>query len=236
MSGGMLVLTGGLLGLAHVHVASAYDVIWPFEVMLGLGMGLVLPAVSAAGMAAADPNQSGIASGVINASRQVGGALGIAVMGSIAAALARSDWDHHLSQLPPATRTTATRLTALVVGGQGKLIAAVAGHQTQAAALDSFVHGLHGALLASAALTLIGSAVALIGLRQRRPDIPMLTRAAPGQETCHERASRMNDNTTTPPGLIPLRTRIAPQQTSAACLREAAFAQRTASKAGLLDR
>jgi EmrB/QacA subfamily drug resistance transporter len=172
MSGGMIVLSAGLLGLAQVHVASAYAAIWPFEVMLGLGIGLVLPAVSAAAMAAADRNQSGIASGVINASRQVGGALGIAVMGSIAAALARNGWDHRLSQLPLTTHATATRLTALVVDGQGKLIAALAGHEAQAAAFDSFVHGLHGALLTSSALTLIGSVVAVIGLRQQKPDSP----------------------------------------------------------------
>jgi len=173
-SGGMLALSGGLLGLAQVHVGSAYSVIWPFEGLLGLGMGLVLPAVSAAGMAAADRNESGIASGVINASRQVGGALGIAVMGSIAATLARNGWDQKLAQLPPATHATATRLSALVVGGQGRLIAALAGHTAGTDALGAFVTGLHGALLTSSALTLIGSAVALTGLRQprSRPTVP----------------------------------------------------------------
>jgi len=188
MSGGMLVLTGGLLGLAQVHVASAYDVIWPFEVMLGFGLGLVLPAVSAASMASADRDQSGIASGVINASRQVGGALGIAAMGSIAAALARSDWSHQLTQLPATSHTTLTRLTPFVVGGQGKLIAELAGQQARAAALESFVHGLDGALLTSAALTLIGSAVAFTGLRRQRPRRPILTSAAPRQETSRDNA------------------------------------------------
>jgi MFS transporter, DHA2 family, methylenomycin A resistance protein len=39
-----------------------------------------MPAVSAAGTAAVDADESGIASGVINASRQAGGAFGIAVL------------------------------------------------------------------------------------------------------------------------------------------------------------
>jgi EmrB/QacA subfamily drug resistance transporter len=179
MSVGMLILTAGLVGLARVPVASAYDRIWPFEVMLGLGMGLVLPAVSAAGMAAVERHQAGVASGVINASRQVGGALGIAAMGSIAATLARSDWNRQLAHLPPASHAALARLTTLVVGGQGNVIQALAGRQARSAALDSFVHGLHGALLASATLTLIGAAIALAGLRRRRPDIAEMPAAAP---------------------------------------------------------
>ena len=71
MSAGMLFASAGLFGLAQIQVASSYDAVWPFMVLLGLGVGLVLPAVSAAGMASVGPDQSGIASGVINASRQV---------------------------------------------------------------------------------------------------------------------------------------------------------------------
>jgi EmrB/QacA subfamily drug resistance transporter len=171
MSLGMLLLSGGLLGLAQVHVASPYDLIWPFLVLLGLGMGLAIPAVSATGMAAVDGDQSGIASGVINSARRVGGALGIAVLGSIAATLARTDWHRQLSLLPPATQAKATHLTRLVLDGQGKVIGGLAGRPAQEAALESFVHGLRGALLASSALTLIASAVALVGLRRRQPSV-----------------------------------------------------------------
>jgi hypothetical protein len=46
-----------------VQVASSYNAIWPFEALLGIGMWLTLPAVSAAGMAAVDADHSGIASG-----------------------------------------------------------------------------------------------------------------------------------------------------------------------------
>ncbi len=167
MSGGMLLLSAGLFGLSQIHVTTSYNAIWPFQVLLGLGMGLVMPAVAAAGMAAVDPEQSGIASGVINASRQVGGALGIAVLGSIAATITRSDWQQQLSQLPPATHAKAAHLTALVVGGQGRPIAAAAGRPAELAALASFVDGTRGALLTSSALALIASAVAFAGLRRR---------------------------------------------------------------------
>jgi Na+/melibiose symporter-like transporter len=169
MAAGMLLLSGGLFGLAQVQVASSYNAIWPFEALLGIGMGLTLPAVSAAGMAAVDADQSGIASGVINASRQIGGALGIAVLGSIAAMLARADWMRQSALLGATAHAQSSRLTTLVLGGQGKVIGRLAGHPAEMAGLESFVYGLRGALLISSALTLAGAGVALVGLRHRRP-------------------------------------------------------------------
>jgi MFS transporter, DHA2 family, multidrug resistance protein len=132
-------------------------------------MGLAMPALTATGMAAVDRDRSGIASGVINANRQVGGALGIAVLGSVGTTLARNDWQHQLALLAPATRAKAEQLTALVLGGQGKAIGALAGPQAQAAALASFVHGVRGAMLVGSALTLLAAAVAFLGLRRFAP-------------------------------------------------------------------
>jgi DHA2 family multidrug resistance protein-like MFS transporter len=120
-------------------------------------------------MAAVDVNQSGIASGVINASRQLGGSLGIAVLGSIAATLGRADWEHKLPLLAPAAQAKAGHLTSLVLGGQGKAIATLAGRPAETAGLESFVHGLRGALLTSAVLALAAAAVAAIGLRSSTP-------------------------------------------------------------------
>jgi MFS family permease len=169
MSAGMLVLSIGLLGMAQIHVSSSYDAIWPFLVLLGLGMGMTIPAVSAAAMAGVDDDRSGIAAGVVNSARHVGSALGVAVLGSIVATLARADWHHQVSLLAPGTQAKATHLARLVLDGQGKVIGKLAGRPAQEAALESFVHGLQGALLTSSALAFIGSAVALVGLRQLRP-------------------------------------------------------------------
>jgi EmrB/QacA subfamily drug resistance transporter len=166
MSVGMLLVAVGLFGLAQLEVATSYTAIWPFLVALGVGIGLVMPAVSATGMAAVDADQSGIASGVINASRQVGGAFGVAVLGSIAATITRTDWHAHVSSLAPAARTN--EVSTLVLGGRGSAIAALAGRPAAIAGLESFVHGLHGALLTGAGLTLIGSVVAFTGLPRGR--------------------------------------------------------------------
>jgi EmrB/QacA subfamily drug resistance transporter len=180
MSAGMLLVSAGLLGLAQVEVASSYFAIWPFLLLLGLGIGLVMPAVSAAGMAAVDTDHAGIASGVINASRQVGGAFGVALLGSIAATIARADWQDRVSSLAPAARTN--EVSTLVLGGQGSAIAALAGPTAGMDGLESFVHGLHAALLTGSALALIGSRVAVVGLRRAR-SAAATARPADAEET-----------------------------------------------------
>jgi MFS family permease len=53
-------------------------------VLLGVGAGLVFPSVMTLAMSAATPEDSGLASGLVNTSQQVGGALGLAVLATLA--------------------------------------------------------------------------------------------------------------------------------------------------------
>ena len=162
---GMLLSSAGLFGLSRIGVHSSYNAIWPFYSLMGAGLAFAMPAVSATGMAAVDPRKAGIASGVINASRQVGGALGIAVMGSLGAALTRSRWADDLAALPDATQTKLAGSRDLVLGGQGDVIGRIAGGPAaKAAALDAFMHGVTGALIAGGALMLLAAVVAYVGL------------------------------------------------------------------------
>ncbi len=167
MTFGMLLAAGGLLGLSFLRVDSSYNMIWPFQIMMGAGMALTMPSASSTGMAAVDHTKAGIASGVINASRQVGGALGIAVLGGIGTTLAASSWHDTISTLPPALHAKALALTPLVQGGQGAKITQIThnpavGHQ----ALLSFQHGVRGAFLAGCGLLFAAAAVAFVGMRR----------------------------------------------------------------------
>jgi DHA2 family methylenomycin A resistance protein-like MFS transporter len=49
----------------------------------GLGMSLTVPAATAAVMGSAPADRAGLASGVVNTARQVGGALGVALLGAL---------------------------------------------------------------------------------------------------------------------------------------------------------
>jgi len=58
----------------------------PGMLLLGLGAGIAFNPVLLAAMSDVDPSQSGLASGVVNTSFMMGGALGLAVLASLAAA------------------------------------------------------------------------------------------------------------------------------------------------------
>jgi EmrB/QacA subfamily drug resistance transporter len=165
MTTGMLLLTGGLLGLSQLQVDSSYNMIWPFYVMMGVGLALTMPTTSATAMAAVDPRKAGVASGVINAARQVGAAVGLAVLGAVGAALASSHWEADVAKLPVGARGPASRLEELVIGGQGQVVGRIAGPTAQQHAAEAFVSGVQAAMWVGAALTLAAALTAFIGLR-----------------------------------------------------------------------
>ena len=83
---GVTLIGVGLAVLARMPVDGQYFVdVFPATVVMGAGGGLTLPAVATLGMSAASASNSGLASGLLNTTQQVGGALGVAVLTSLAA-------------------------------------------------------------------------------------------------------------------------------------------------------
>ena len=74
-----------MLAFGPEHVVYARDFL-PAMALLGLGGGLCFPALTMIAMSEASPSDSGLASGLLNTAGQVGGALGLAVFATIAAA------------------------------------------------------------------------------------------------------------------------------------------------------
>jgi len=82
---GMLIATAGLLMLTGVRPGGSYlAVVLPGGVLSGLGMGLGLVPATIAATQGVPPTQSGLASGLLNMSRLFGGALGLAVLSTLA--------------------------------------------------------------------------------------------------------------------------------------------------------
>ena len=113
---GMSFLTVGLVYLTQVSVGGSYlgDLL-PGFLLIAVGIGFSFVPISIAALAGVQPAEAGLASGLINTSQQIGGALGIAAL----SAIATSRTTHSVeggSQLP----------VALVDGFRGALWAAVA--------------------------------------------------------------------------------------------------------------
>jgi EmrB/QacA subfamily drug resistance transporter len=81
---GEVLLVAGLLLLTRDPVGSYVVDVLPSMLVLGVGAGLSLPAVTTVMMSDATPADAGLASGLANTSQQVGGALGIAVLAALA--------------------------------------------------------------------------------------------------------------------------------------------------------
>ncbi|WP_410619607.1 DHA2 family efflux MFS transporter permease subunit [Amycolatopsis sp. cmx-8-4] len=83
---GLGLVIAGLLLLTRVSVRGGYftDVLPPLLVM-GLGAGVAIPALMGLAMSGAAPEDSGVASGLINTTQQVGAAIGTAVLATVAA-------------------------------------------------------------------------------------------------------------------------------------------------------
>jgi EmrB/QacA subfamily drug resistance transporter len=82
---GMSALTAGLVYFTRIPVDGAYaSDLLPGFLLLGVGIGFSFVPISIAALAGVEPAEAGLASGLINTSQQIGGALGIAVLSAIA--------------------------------------------------------------------------------------------------------------------------------------------------------
>jgi EmrB/QacA subfamily drug resistance transporter len=145
----------GFLSLLRVQLDSPFSSIWWSFTLFGAGLGLSLAPMATAAVAGMPPAQAGVASAVLNTCRQVGGAVGIALLGAIFG-------NRFRAALPPPLRAHA--------GG------ATGGFQVVSPALrrvvgDAFVSAVHvGYLLSAVAgLVCVALAVTLLGAFRRQP-------------------------------------------------------------------
>jgi EmrB/QacA subfamily drug resistance transporter len=112
---GMISLTAGLLYFTQVSVGGSYlgDLL-PGFLLVAVGLGFSFVPISIAALAGIQPAEAGLASGLINTSQQIGGALGIAALSTIAT-----------TRTTDAIATGSTRASALVTGFHGAFLAGV---------------------------------------------------------------------------------------------------------------
>ncbi len=83
VGGGMVLLAGMLFYFSQLGLHESFWSLLPGLVLGGVGMSCTMTPTTAAAMSAVSVDQAGVGSAVLNSSRQVGGSVGIAVMGSI---------------------------------------------------------------------------------------------------------------------------------------------------------
>jgi DHA2 family multidrug resistance protein-like MFS transporter len=136
---------------------------------MGAGMGLVMAPASTTIMASVPAQQAGAGSAVNDTVREVGGALGVAVVGSLVASvyahrLAPVLTNHHA----PATVVHLATGSVAAADIVGTRIGGTRGHELVEAAHGAFVHGMAAGMRLSGAAAAAGALLCWIALPRRR--------------------------------------------------------------------
>jgi MFS family permease len=132
---GMLFLTAGLLLFTDINAGGSYlgEVLAP-SLLVAIGLGFAFVPGTIAAVSGVAPGEAGLASGLVNTSRMVGGAIGLAIL----AALATSHTDHQLR--------------------------ADGGHITNQVTHVALTSGFKLAFVVAAAFAAVGAVTAVLGL------------------------------------------------------------------------
>jgi EmrB/QacA subfamily drug resistance transporter len=155
---GFTIVAAGLAmgALTGVHTGYGYASIW--IAALGVGMGFVMPTAMNAAMGTLTAERSGAGSAMMQSMRQVGGTIGVAVLGTVLASAYRGQLD--LAGLPPAA--------AHAVRDNAQSGVAVAQQAHSPALLESirsaFVHGMDVMLWASCGIAVVAVVLAVLFL------------------------------------------------------------------------
>lgn len=129
LAGGLMLAAVGLVWFAQAPIHGRFVAhVLPGMVLLGLGAGIAFNPMLLAAMSDVAPSESGLASGVVNTAFMMGGALGLAVLASLAAA--------HTTSLSAAGTPALAALTA----GYQTAFSVGAGFALVAAALSALLH------------------------------------------------------------------------------------------------
>jgi MFS transporter, DHA2 family, multidrug resistance protein len=165
---GLALLT---LSLAAFLLMDVNSPMWYFGlvgVIQGAGAGSVMPPATTAILAALPREKAGVGSAVQNTMRQVGGALGVAVLGSVLSVQYRDQITPHLSVLPEQARHAAGESIGETVGA-----AAQAGPQAlaqiQGPAFDAFIHAMHVTVTFATVIALLATVLAFRFMPSMRP-------------------------------------------------------------------
>ncbi|MFJ7241765.1 MFS transporter [Streptomyces olivaceus] len=184
ITGGLAVAALGLLLLADIGVATSFGALAWRLALVGIGLGLAFPCITATAVSSVPFHQAGMAAAGNNAFRQIGGALGPAILGALLTSRAVATLPDHLaaSGVPQTARSQV--LNAVDADGLGAVATVpLRGHTGPAlqALSQSFVDGLHLCLVVSGGLLACGAVVAAWLLRPALSQQPAAPVAAAGR-------------------------------------------------------
>jgi predicted MFS family arabinose efflux permease len=170
VAGGLATVASALFLLSTATVDSGYGLVAAVLLILGAGMGMAMAPATDSVMGSLPLAKASVGSAMNDTTRMVGGALGVAILGSLLSSGYRSDVEAATTALPAPAGDAAndTLGGALQVAGQ---LGGPAGRALTDASQHAFVSGMGTAALVAAAVTLAGSLAALVLLPSREAPV-----------------------------------------------------------------
>jgi EmrB/QacA subfamily drug resistance transporter len=171
VAAGMILTATGLVLLSFTAAETSYAAVAWRMVVLASGLALTMAPATESIMGSLPLAKAGVGSAVNDTTRQVGGALGVAVLGSIFTSIYGSHLSNALDSqtLPPDVLERAKDSVGAALGAAAA-IGGSTGDGIGAAARSAFIDGFHAALRAGALVAIIGVVITLVWLpAQARP-------------------------------------------------------------------
>jgi DHA2 family multidrug resistance protein-like MFS transporter len=167
ISGGLAFGSLGLLLLTQVGTTNGLPTLVVASVVISLGLAPVFGLTTELIVGSAPPERAGAASGISETGAELGGALGIALLGSVGVAMYRGGLDPNLLTGLPADAATAARDTLGGAVGVASVLPADTADALLAVARTAFVDGMHVAAAIAGVIGLGLAAFAYISLREQ---------------------------------------------------------------------
>jgi len=163
ISSGLALMGLGLLYLSTAQVGTGYPALALAVAIMGAGMGLVMAPASSTIMTAVPAHQAGAGSAVNSTVREVGGTLGVAIVGSLAAAVYRSRLSAKLiAQHAPSFVVHAATGSIAAADAVGKTVGGVRGGEILHAAQSSFTTAMSLGMRVAGAVSVVSALAALV--------------------------------------------------------------------------
>jgi hypothetical protein len=165
---GLALVAGGLWQISGATVTTTYSAVLAGAILIGVGAGLVLPASTGSLMGTLPLEHTGVGSATNGSFLNIGGALGVAIVGSIMS----TRYQHQLSASAAAHALPAT-IHQTILGSLGAALevagraGGLLGGGLATAARTAFMSGMNAALTTGAGVVLAGALLALIVLPSR---------------------------------------------------------------------
>ncbi|MDG9707699.1 MFS transporter [Streptomyces sp. DH10] len=162
MGPGFLVAALGMLLLTRLEIGSSYAaLLLPAMLLLGLGMGTAFMPAMSLSTQGVEPRDAGVASAMVNTSQQVGGAIGTALLNTIAASATTAYVADHIA-------------------------GATSRSQQQLVQLEAMVEGYTSAIWFAVGILVVAAAIALTFVNAGRPGSTAVTGSGSGEGAADE--------------------------------------------------